>query len=118
MKVSSNENSAAANSSTDVLLTLAPRTETFLLYQRKSKALKLVADCKQYISSKNATEELQERINALKAQDSALSTMETIVILLDYAERETVAVAQLEKGEVSFLTKSKNFFQTVFNIFE
>lgn len=92
--------------------------KSLLLYERKSKALKLVADCKQYISSQNTTEDLQERINALKSQDASLSTMETIVTLLDYAERELVAVAKLDKGEVSFMVKSKKFFQTFLNIFE
>lgn len=112
MTASSKENSATAK------VALLPKTESLLLYERKSKALKLVADCKQYITSKNITEELQERIDALKAQDTSLSTMETIVMLLDYVERETVAIAKLENEKGSFMVKSKNFFKTFLNIFE
>jgi hypothetical protein len=118
MKVLSNKNVISLRRRADVTLTLVPKAESFLLNQRKSKAFKLVADCKQYISSGYATEELQERISAFKTQDTLLTTMEIIVMLLDYAEREHVEIAKLEKGDVPFSVKSKKFVQTVLRIFK
>jgi hypothetical protein len=118
MKVLSYKNVIIPRRRADVVLTLVPKAESFLLYQRKSKAFKLVADCKQYISSGHTTEELQERISAFKTQDTRLSTMEIIVMLLDYAEREHAEIAKLEKGEVTFSVKSKKFFQTILNNFK
>lgn len=114
MKVLTNKNSIMPRPAADATLTLVHKAESFLLYQRRAKTLKLIADCKQYISSGSATEELKERIKELKDQDITLSTMETIVILLDYAERETIEIEKLEKNETSFFSKIKKILSRFF----
>lgn len=88
------------------------------LYQRKMETLKLVAGCKHYISHQTLTEDLNERVKALQNQDHSLTTGQAIVILLDFSEREFREIARLEKGETSFMTKIKTFFQVFTNIFE
>jgi len=110
--------SQQANPSSDVFLTLVPVSEAQKLYQRKTQALKLVADCKHYISYKTMTDELKMRVKALMDHDSSLTTTEAIVVLLDYTEREFKEITRLEKGQVSLMAKAKNFFQVFTNIFE
>lgn len=107
MKVSPKANPPKAKP----FLTLVPLSEAQQLYQRRTQALKLVADCKYYISSKMITEELSEHVKALKDQDDSLTTTEIIVILLDYTEREFREIKRLERGEISLMTKVKSFFQ-------
>ena len=50
--------------------------------------------------------------------DRSLTTTEAIVILLDYTEREFREITRLEKGQMSLIAKTKNFFQVFTNIFE
>ncbi len=110
--------SPQANSASEVFLTLVPVSEAQKLYQRKTQALKLVAECKQYISHKTMSTELRERVKALMDHDNSLTTTEAIVVLLDYTEREFREITRLEKGQVSLMAKAKNFFQVFTNIFE
>ena len=110
--------SPQAHPSSDVFLNLVPESEAQKLYQRKTQALKLVAECKHYISNKTMPDELKERVKALKDHDTSLTTTEAIVVLLDYTEREFKEIMRLEKREISGLSRPKNFFQTFTNIFE
>lgn len=81
---------------------------------RKANALELIADCKQYLSSNVLSVELQECIEALKVQDTSVTTLEAIEILLDYAEREMRAVKDLEKGERNYLLNLAVWFKNLF----
>lgn len=114
MRVLSGMNSLGTKSSTAVSSELVPKVEAFELYQRKTRAHKIVADSKQYISSQILTEELKEHIDALKEQENTLSTFEAIVMMLDYAEREFLAIKKLEKGDVRFMGISMDFFKILF----
>lgn len=110
--------SQQANSAPEIFLTLVPENEAQRLYQRKNQALKLVTECKHYISNKTMPDELKIRVNALKDHDKSLTTTDAIVILLDYTEREFREIKNLEKKQVSLMEKTKNFFQVFTNIFE
>jgi len=110
--------SPQTNPTSDVFLTLVPESEAQKLYQRKNQALKLLAECKHYISYKTMTDELKVRVKALMDHDRSLTTTEAIVILLDYTEREFREITRLEKGQMSLIAKTKNFFQVFTNIFE
>lgn len=82
------------------------------LIQRKDRALKIIDDSKLFISSGDLTNELNEHIDALKNQEMKLSNHQAIVILLDYAERELVAIEKLSKG------KPKSLFQLFLELFK
>lgn len=75
-------------------------TETL---DRKDRAQKIINDSKQYLSSNILTNELNEHINALKDQKMKLTNHQAIVILLDYAERELVAIEKLSKEKPTSL---------------
>lgn len=114
MKNLSENNSFNTNKTKIVPLKLVYSAEDTELIQRKARAQKIVSDSKLYISSKIFTEELKEHVDALKAQDDKLTTLETIVMLLDYAEREFDAIKILETPKKGLLGTLKKFF----NIFK
>lgn len=92
------------------------RTAPISSQERKERSFKIASDCRQYISSKKLTKELQEHVEALKSQDNTLTTLETIVTLLDFTEREFLAIEKMEKNEVNFMARFKSP-QGFFNIF-
>lgn len=94
---------------TSVTLKLVSSPEDLELSERIARASKITADCKLYITSKFLTEELKVHIDALKSQDIKLTTLETIVMLLDYTEREFADIERLKKVKKSRFKKFKKF---------
>lgn len=110
MKNLSENSSFNAKKTKIVPLKLVYSTGDTELEHRKVRAQKIVSDSKLYISSKILTEELKEHVDALKAQDEKLTTLESIVMLLDYTEREFEAINILENPKMVFLRRLKMFF--------
>jgi hypothetical protein len=66
--------------------------------ERKLNALTIQVQAKTYLSTGVLESELDQKIKNLKQQDSKISIMNAIEILLDFAEREFV---ELEKNRDS-----------------
>jgi len=80
--------------------------------ERRERAQKIISDSKEYLSTNILTKELDEHINALKDQKMKLTDHQAIVILLDYAERELVAIDNLSKERpASLLQKFFKLFK-------
>lgn len=79
---------------------------------RKDRAQKIINESKQFLSTNILTNELNEHINALKDQKMKLTNHQAIVILLDYAERELVAIENISKE------KPTSLFQRILKLFK
>lgn len=102
--------SAETISSGEVLIPSRNEEQLF----RRHRAQELTKECKRYIAGLTVSEELLERIEALKIQDRSLSSFGAVEVLLDYAEREQRECEAIEKGQYGFFHALKIWVKSFF----